>query len=456
MISNNGLGTMPEHEIVRRLQSSVANMLTHEQQERVGRGERELSRDDERQLALSFIRQVVAAYIEEQIRGELDPPDDTEWDHRLVTAVDAAIYGAGELQELLDDESIENIDINGCDEVWITYADARGKTRWPGLLAPSDEVLIERVQNLAAYAGINARPWTPATPELDLRLQDGSRLSGLMSATERPAVSIRRNRYPQMFMSQLVELGTVTLEMAAFLQAAVLARFNIMVAGSTDAGKTTTLRALINCIPPIERLVTIESALELNLRKHPELHPDVVEEERVLPDADGKGGISIGQLVTRSRRQNPSRVICGEVLGGEVGEMLSAMSQGNNGSLSTIHARSAEGTFQKLCTYAAKAEGYAFDVTHALIAEAIDFVVYQRKVLGLGGLRCVTEVLEVTGYSGGRVSTAQIFGPSLEDGRGVRRDEVPISSERADELARFGYGTASVDDGWSAPASWTA
>ena len=292
---------------------------------------------------------------------------DASYDQRLVEAIDAAMYRAGELQALLDDDQVENIDINGCDEVWVTYADDRGKVRGRPVAA-SDEDLVNVVQTLGAYAGLNARPFTRASPELDLRLQDGSRLSAVMGASERPVVSIRRNRYPQMFLPMLVGFGTVDEQTAAFLQAAVRSRANIMVAGATDAGKTTLLRALINCIPAQERLITVERAIELGLRRHPELHHDVVELEEVLPDSDGNGGLTIRQLVRRTRRLNPSRVCVGEVLGPEVVEMLSAMSQGNNGSLSTIHARSASDVFQKLATYGAQYEGLDFPVTYSLIA----------------------------------------------------------------------------------------
>jgi Flp pilus assembly CpaF family ATPase len=217
----------------------------------------------------------------------------------------------------------------------------------------------------------------------------------------------------------VLELGSVDERLAAFLRAVVLARCNLMVAGATDAGKTTLLRALINCIPPHERLVTVERALELGLRRHPDLHPDVVELEEVLPSADGGGGVSIWQLVRRTRRHNPSRVIVGEVLGQEVVEMLSAMSQGNDGSLSTIHARDAADVFHRLATYAAQHEGLSFDVSHALIGSTIDFVVFIRKNPRRDGLRSVMEVLEVTGSADGRVTRSRIFteGP---DGRAVR------------------------------------
>ena len=424
-----------DYAVVRRLQAEVADLMTATKQARDLAGERPLTDADERQMALSVIQRAVSRYMQAQIGQGRELPDGSV-DLRLVIAVDAAIYGAGELQELLDDDQVENIDINGADEVFVTYADERGKMRGRPVAA-SDEDLIDIVQNLASYAGLNARPFTRAHPELDLRLHDGSRLSACMSASERPIVSIRRNRFPQMFLPTLVELGSIDEQLATFLSAAVRARANIVVAGSTDAGKTTMLRALINCIDPNERLITVERAIELGLRRHPDLHPDVVELEEVLPDADGNGGITIGQLVRRTRRHNPSRVIVGEVLGPEVVEMLSAMSQGNNGSLSTIHARSAEDVFQKLATYAAQFEGLDFAVTHALIAGSIDFVVFLAKNPLMAGRRCVTEVLEVSHHAEGAVARSRIFHPSPVDGRATRSAEIPLI--RADALQAAGY-----------------
>ena len=460
---------MLDYQLVRRLQAQVADRLTRDQQEREARGDPPLSAADVRQQALSVGHEVVSAYMQQRLNAGLELPD-SGYDRRLIEAVDAAMYGAGELQALLDDHGIENIDINGCDEVWITYADERGTVRGRPVAATDDD-LIDMVRNLGAYAGLNARPFSPASPELDLRLPDGSRLSAVMRASERPLVSIRRNRYREVFLAQvpplarrgpeqdgrrrrhgprtLLQLGTVTEELATFLQAAVLARCNVVVAGATDAGKTTLLRALINCIPAHERLITVERALELGLRQHPDLHPNVAEMEEVLPSPEGGGGISIGQLVRRSRRQNPSRVIVGEVLGPEVVEMLSAMAQGNDGSLSTIHARSAADVFARMATYAAQHEGLPFEVTHALIGSAVDFVVFIRKnPHSSNAQRAVMEVLEVTGSSEGRVTRSRIFAEG-SDGRAVRDPEVAIM--RGPQLAAYGY-----QDGYPLAQGWQA
>lgn len=465
------MSAAPDYRLVRTLQGQVADRMTATKQARDLHGQAPLASADERQLALSFAREAVTRHRQAEISDGHELPDPAD-DLRLVEAIDAAMFGAGALQELLDDPDVENIDINGCDEVWVTIADGRGKVRGRPVAA-TDEDLVDVIRTLGSYAGINARPFTPATPELDLRLPDGSRLSAIMIATERPAVSIRRNRFPHVFLdavpaglartrranghasddeppghgaraTTLLELGSVDERLAAFLRAAVLARCNLMVAGATDAGKTTLLRALINCIPPAERLVTVERALELGLRRHPHLHPDVVELEEVLPSADGGGGVSIGQLVRRTRRHNPSRVIVGEVLGPEVVEMLSAMSQGNDGSLSTIHARDAADVFHRLATYAAQHEGLSFDVSHALIGSTIDFVVFIRKNPRWDGLRSVMEVLEVTGSADGRVTRSRIFteGP---DGRAVRDPEVAIMRWRA--LAEAGYDDTTAATG---------
>lgn len=424
-----------DYALVRLLQAQVADEMTRLRQARWAAGRPELSGDDERQMTLAVVGQVVADHMADQISAGHTLPG-TDVDEQLITALDAAIYGAGELQELLDDPDIENIDINGCDEVWITYADARGKVRGRPI-AGTDEDLVAIVQSLASFAGLNARPFTRATPELDLRLPDGSRLSAVMAAAERPFVSVRRNRFPQMFLHTLVGVGSVDEQLAAFLGAAVRARMNVMVAGATDAGKTTLLRALINCIEPDERLIVVERALELGLRRHPELHPDVVELEEVLADADGQGGLSIGQLVRRTRRHNPSRVIVGEVLGPEVVEMLSAMSQGNNGSLSTIHARSAQDVFGKLATYGAQYEHLPFEVTYALIAASIDYIVYIEKSPVADGKRMVAEVVEVSHFADGQVARSRPWVRDPVSGRAIRAGEVPLI--RRDALETAGY-----------------
>jgi pilus assembly protein CpaF len=446
-------GQVPlDHRLIRQLQARVAEELNRETQRREAAGERELSRGDEQQLALTLIDQAVAEHMQRQLRAGGDVPMDRRLDERLSTSVYASMYGAGELQSLLDDPDVENIDINGCDLMWVTYAkdtprgrETNGVPQGPFAIAPSDEDLVLIIQSQAAHAGINARPWTPVTPQLDLRLQDGSRLSAVMMAGERPSVSIRRNRFPQMFLPTLVELQTIDDRMAHFVAAAVRARMNVMVCGATNSGKTTLLRALINQIPPDERLITVEKALELGVKRSG-MHPNTVEWELVLPDPEGRGGISMAELVQRSLRHNPDRVIVGEVLGDEIVTMLNAMSQGNDGSLSTIHARSAVATLDRIASYAAQADGLSFEVTHSLIAGAIDFIVFIRQNPYMSGRRAVAEILEVTGFDGERVTSSQLFLPSAAHGRAERDRDVAIREDRAKRLADAGYDDR--DPGW--------
>lgn len=422
--------------LVAHLRDHVAGELTRIRQEREQRGAPELSRADEDQLTISVITSVVERHQTRAVMAGADLPDNALYDIALIDQLSKAILKSGRLSDLLEDPDVENIDINGCDEVWVTYA-GRGKVRGVPVAATDGE-LVSMVQDLAAYQGINARPFSRAHPELDLRLGDGSRLSAVLGASERPVVSIRRNRFPEMSLHQLIQLESIDDEIATFLQAAIRSRMNIVVAGETNAGKTTLLLACINCIPVQERILTIERSLELGLKRQGR-HQDVVEWEEVLPDTEGQGGISIQKLVRRSRRHNPDRVVVGEVLGPEVVEMLSAMSQGNDGSLSTLHARSAMNVFSKLALYTRQYEGIDDAVAHTLVADSIDFVVFvarDRKT----NRRFVTEIREVVGAPDGRVASTRIFGTtSRRTGCAKRDDEFAISQERADLLALEGY-----------------
>jgi pilus assembly protein CpaF len=424
-----------DHSLVKRLRGEVGDRLTEQRRIDASSGMPPMSGEDERQFARAVISQVLENHARQELmagRAPLNAQDEED----LAEAIHAALFGVGRLQPLLEDQQIENIDINGCDHVFIGYADGREVMGEP--VAESDEELVELIQVLAAYSGLSSRPFDTANPQLDLRLPDGSRLSAVMDVTLRPAISIRRARMGKVFLADLVGNGTMSPYLASFLAAAVAARKNIMIAGATNAGKTTMLRALANQIPPEERLITVERALELGLDHFPELHPNVVAFEERLPNSEGQGAISMAELVRRSLRMNPSRVIVGEVLGDEIVTMLNAMTQGNDGSLSTIHANSSLEVFNRISTYAIQAqERLPIDATHMLIAGAIDFVVFQdkRNEYAKGGRlrRFINSVREVTGVDG-RVMSSEVFTPG-PDGRAV--PHAPISC--LDELAQFGF-----------------
>jgi Flp pilus assembly CpaF family ATPase len=431
-----------DHALVKRLRQEVGDRIAEQRRIDQLSGLSAMTQADERQYARAVIGQVLAEHAHSEMTAGRRPPT-AEEEEALASGVHAALFGVGRLQPLLDDPDIENIDVNGCDRVFVSYADGREAMTEP--IAETDEEMVELIQILGAYSGLSSRPFDSANPQLDLRLPDGSRLSAVMDVTRRPALSIRRARMGKVFLSDLVGNATLLTELGSFLSAAVLARKNIMIAGSTNAGKTTLLRAMANEIPAHERLVTVERALELGLDQFPELHPNVVAMEERLPNSEGLGYISMAELVRRSLRMNPSRVIVGEVLGDEIVTMLNAMSQGNDGSLSTIHANSSVEVFNRIATYAIQsAERLPMEATHMLIAGAIDFVVFIEKhnEYARGGRlrRFVSSIREVTGVDG-RVLSNEAFsaGP---DGRAV--PHAPVSC--LTELAEHGYAPAG--GGW--------
>lgn len=399
-----------DQRLVRQLREQVAEILARQRREDAANNLPPMSAEDERQFARSVVSRVMDSYAREEVRHGRTPPT-AEEEGQLADGVHAALFGVGRLQPLLDDPTVENIDINGCDNVFIGYSDGREEVGAP--VAESDDELVELVQTLGAYSGLTSRPFDTANPQLDIRLPDGSRLSAVMGVTSRPALSIRRARLSRVSLDMLVGYGTVSPELAAFLSAAVRARKNVMIAGATNAGKTTLLRALANEIDPSERLITVERALELGLGEFEDLHPNVVAFEERLPNSEGTGAIAMGELVRRSLRMNPSRVIVGEVLGDEIVTMLNAMSQGNDGSLSTIHANSSAEVFNRICTYAIQSvERLPAEATMMLIGGAIDIVVFVERINDFasgGGLRrTVTSVREVNGVDG-RVLSSEVF-----------------------------------------------
>jgi Flp pilus assembly CpaF family ATPase len=424
-----------DHGAVKRLRGEVGDRLAEQRRRDAAASIPAMSGEDERQYARALITQALEEYARAEITVGHVPPNAAD-EEELAAAIHAALFGVGRLQPLLEDQQVENIDINGCDRVFVGYADGREVMAEP--VAETDDELIDLIQVLAAYSGLSSRPFDTANPQLDLRLPDGSRLSAVMDVTLRPAVSIRRARMGKVFLADLVGNGTILPEAAAFLAAATAARKNIMIAGATNAGKTTLLRAIINQIPGHERLITVERSLELGIDHFPELHPNVVAFEERLPNSEGQGAVVMAELVRRSLRMNPSRVIVGEVLGDEIVTMLNAMTQGNDGSLSTIHSNSSLEVFNRISTYAIQsAERLPVEATQMLIAGAIDFVVFieKRNDYSRGGTmrRFVSSIREVTGIDG-RVLSSEVFAPS-PDGRAIPRAPVSCLAE----LTEHGY-----------------
>ena len=428
-------------DLLRSVHREVGDRLQREQLARRAEGRSPLVGLGEQQFARKLIGDVIREHAE-RLLGAGEPPLDPETEQELAEGVHARMFGAGRLQGLLNDEQIENIDINGCDDVWITRAgSATHEQAEP--VATTDEELIELIQSLAAYAGLNSRPWDSANPELDLQLPDGSRLSAVMGVTSRPSISIRRHRFEKVELADLVGNDTLTEDAADFLRAIVRARLNVMIAGATRAGKTTLLRAMAAEIGPEDRIITVEKALELGLKKDTERHPNCVEMEERMADSEGQGAVEMARLVRRTLRQNPDRAIVGEVLGPEVIDMLNAMGQGNDGSMSTIHARSARDVFGRIATYAIQsAERLPHEATYQLIAGGLDYIVFVSRHPHTGKRR-VDTILEVNGFDEG-VLSSEIFqaGPT---GAAQWTGTVP---SRIDQLVAAGWQQPATVGGW--------
>ena len=360
---------------------------------------------EQKAMAGQFIMEALDTIAAERARAFLPPIDRSE-ESFITDEVLATLFGLGSIERLLADNSVENVNINGCDTVWVHHAGGIKRRAEP--VAGSDDELVALIRKAAARLGRNERRFDLANPFLDLQLPDGSRLNAVMAVSERPAVSIRRHRHERVTLDDLCKLGTLDETLRVFLHAAVQARKSIIICGGTNAGKTTLLRALLNACDPDERLITIEDRLELSLTADPDRHRDVIEMETRTANIEGSGGITMQQLVRNALAMSPDRLVVGEVRGPEVVDMLAALSTGNDGSMCTIHANSSQAAFSKIATYALRsAEHIPVEATYRMIAESINLVVHVRR--GRDGRRRVGSVREVTGSSMGEVKSVEVF-----------------------------------------------
>lgn len=438
--------TAVDYALVKRLQGELGRLRQDAVEQRRRAGLPLLVGEDAHQHGKALVQQVVTGH-EAGLVEAGQPPLSWEARQDLVDALEARLFGAGSLQQLLEDESVENIDINGYANVFVEYAD--GSTARLRPVVGSNEELIETIQTLAAHEGLSARAFDAVNVRVNLRLADGSRLYAVQQVARQPVVSIRKHRYAQVRLKDLVALDSLTPQLADFLAAVVRARKNVMIAGAVSAGKTTLLRALASEIDPGERIITVERSLELGLEEDLEAHPNAIAFEERLPNAEGVGHEPMSALVRDSLRLNPSRVIVGEVLGDEVVTMLNAMTQGNDGSLSTIHANSSRDVIEKITTYAAQApERLPREAVTRLVASGLDFVVFLRRLrTGTGQRRLVTSVLEIAGINeAGYLLTNEIWTADAE-GNIARKPGVRAACEA--DLIDAGWDD-SWDDGWGA------
>ncbi|MDA8276278.1 MAG: ATPase, T2SS/T4P/T4SS family, partial [Actinomycetota bacterium] len=421
----------PDASLVAELRTEVLSALTARERELAAAGRPPLGPADEQALGRQLIAEALERRANDALRQGAAVLGASEEDELSRAAFDA-LFRLNRLQRLLDDPSIENINANGCDQVWVRYADGRREQVAP--IAASDEELEEMLRTAAARTGIGERRFDRGSPRLSLQLPDGSRLFALMAVAARPCLSIRRHRYLRITPDDLVRLGTLDLALREFVRAAMVAKKSCIICGGTGAGKTTLLRAMAADIAPTERLVTIEDSLELGLDRFGDLHPDVVALEAREPNLEGEGGVSLAELVRWALRMSPDRVIVGEARGEEVLALLNAMSQGTDGSMATLHASSSRGAFSKLATYAVQApERLPLEATNLLVANAVHFVVHLAQD---GDRRYVASVREVVDAEGPMVVSNEVFRPG-PDGRAV--PGAPMRNDTLDQLAAVGF-----------------
>jgi len=320
--------------------------------------------------------------------NEKRDPLDPSVEQRIMERVRADLFGLGGFEPYLANDTVEDIFVNGCDRVFVTRVGG-GQVDQVDQIAESDEALIELINRWAARKGRTERRFDVANPRLNLKLPGGFRMHAIMEVTERPTITIRCPRHRDMTLSGQQKLGTIDDRLARFLSAAVRARCNIIVSGGTGSGKTTLLRSLLFEVPRLERIVTIEDTTELGLASFPDRHPNVVEMETRDANLEGIGEISMMDLTREVLRMSPDRVIVGEVRGAEALYMLKAMSQGNDGSMCSVHADSARGVAGRLRGYVAEGvSNMPPSVTDSFFKAAVDLIVHlnvlenRRRVVG--------------------------------------------------------------------------
>jgi Flp pilus assembly CpaF family ATPase len=430
--------------IVSQIHRVVGEALTSAHEAQDGSGSGRLAPPDERALARKLVGDELARMAQAAYADGRDPLAEAE-EEAITAAVLDRLHGLARLQPLLDDPAIRDIHISGCQRVWLNLRDGT-KVRGPAV-AESDDDLVDLIATAARRLGRSERRWDNAHPELNLQLPNGDRLHALMAVSGRPTVTVRRHDFEISRLDQLVSSGVCDDLLGSFLSAAVRARTNLIVAGGTGTGKTTTLRCLINEIPAEERLITIEDSLEIGMERFEAHHPDYETLEAREPNTEGVGAVSLADLVRSALRMDPQRVIVGEVRGAEVLPMLLAMSQGNDGSMCSIHADSSKGVFGRLAMYAAMTpEHLVPEVTNLLVANAVDLIVHLSWV---EGQRRVTSVREVTGtVEAGQVVSNELWRPD-EDGLAV--PAAPPTPEFATALEREGFepsGHAAANGWW--------
>jgi pilus assembly protein CpaF len=319
--------------------------------------------------------------------------------HQLVLRLFHSFRGLDVLQPLVDDASVTEIMINRHDRIFI---EREGRVQLTEVRFENKEKLEDVIQSIVARVN---RAVNEANPIVDARLLDGSRVNVVLPpvALEGPAMTIRKFPESPLTLSDLIAKGALTSEAAELLIRLVQAKYNLFIGGGTGSGKTTFLNALSQYIPEDERIITIEDSAELQIRTVPNL----IRLETRNANTEGKGEITIRDLIRSSLRMRPNRIIVGEVRGAEALDMLAAMNTGHDGSLSTGHANSTADMLSRLETMVLSGAPLPVEVIRKQICSAIDIMVHLQRLRDRS--RRVTEISEITGLSRGEVQLNPLF-----------------------------------------------
>jgi pilus assembly protein CpaF len=340
---------------------------------------------------------------------------------RLTARIAERSFGLGPLEALLADPTVDEVMVNGPERVWV---EREGRIEPTPAQFDGEDDLRHAIERILAPLG---RRVDEAEPLCDARLPDGSRVNVVVAplALDGSVLTIRRFRRRGFSPDDLVDNATWAAPLRDLLRSAVRARCNVLISGGTGSGKTTTLNALTAFIPDDERIVTVEDAAELRLR-----HAHVVRLEARPASLEGRGEVTVRRLVRNALRMRPDRIVVGEVRGAEALDMLSAMSSGHDGSLSTVHAGSPEEALRRVETLALMAGlGLPHEAIREQVASSLDLVVHQARLAD--GARKVVAVSEVVRVAGGP-GTRELY--ALRDGRPTWRS--PVADRLAARLAQ--------------------
>jgi pilus assembly protein CpaF len=318
---------------------------------------------------------------------------------RLFEQITAEILGLGPLQTLLEDETVTEVMVNGAKNI---YVERKGKIHRVPVTFESNEHVMRIIDRIVAPLG---RRIDESSPYVDARLADGSRVNAVIPPISLigPILTIRKFSKIPITLEQLVQFGTLTGESLQFLKACVEARLNVVISGGTGSGKTTFLNILSGFIPSDERIITIENAAELQLRQE-----HVITLESRPPNIEGRGEITIRNLVVNALRMRPDRIIVGEIRDDAALDMLQAMNTGHDGSMTTLHSNSPRDTLSRLETMTLMA-GMDLPVRaiREQVSSAIDMIVHEERMRD--GSRKVTNITEVGGMEGDIITTTDLF-----------------------------------------------